>query len=381
MSDNNYDQGVFNASGVIFFLYKWRKTLMIIVGASFIISFVVSSPLFIVPKYRSSVIMYPVATSSISTSLLTERSTQRYDLLELGQDSQTEQMLQLLKSSRMRNRVIERFNLENHYEIDPGKRYRMTRLINEYNSNINFRRTEYQAVQINVFDRDPQMAADIANYIAEMVDSVRIEMQRQVAQEGHRIVKTEYERMLAMVKEKEDSLRQLRERGVHEYESQSEMLNQQLAIEIARNNQQAIRALEERLSLVASYGGAYVSLRDQLVHDIENLSILKIRYNEARVDAEQHLPSKFIVESAVKAERKSYPIRSLIIVVSVLGTLLVSVFIITFFENFRKFSQLANIRIEKKHIIPQPPGTLDSALNQNIQYTQSGKEHRHGKIL
>jgi len=48
------------------------------------------------------------------------------------------------------------------------------------------------AVQISVLDKDPQMAADIANKIADLLDSTKNQMQRQRAFSGYRIVEAEY---------------------------------------------------------------------------------------------------------------------------------------------------------------------------------------------
>jgi len=329
-----------------------------------ILSFIVSSPLIITPKYKSTVILYPTATSSISRALLTDPSLQRYDLTDFGQNAQIEHMLQILHSSRIRNSVIDRFDLVGHYNIDPVSRYRQTRLQHEYEANISFRRTEYMAVKIAVLDKDPQMAADIANYIAALVDSVRNAMQKDVAVPGFRIVEQQFLLLQEEIRVKEDSLTKLRELGVHEYESQAEMLNQQLAIEIARNNRPAIHALEQRMDILSKYGGAYVSLRDQLVHDIKQLSILRTRYEEARVDAEAELPFKFVVEEAVKAEKKSYPIRWIIMVLSTIGALLAGVIAILLVENFREMA--AYVSNQKK----QFPETFSTQVKNNQQHSE-----------
>lgn len=344
MADSLAGNSRFDSGSVLFFIYMWRKTLGVIALTAIILSFVFSSPLFVTPKYRSDVILYPSASSSISKALLTERSGQRFDILDFGQDSQTEHMLQILNSSRIRNKVIDRFDLMQHYNIAPDHRYRQTRLQREYENNISFRRTEFMAVRISVLDKDPQMAADIANYIASLVDSVRNNMIKDVAVPGFHIVEQQFFQLRDEIRAKEDSMTMLRKLGIHEYESQSEMLNQQLAIEIARNNRPAINALEERLDLLSQYGGAYISLRDQLVHDHKQLSILRIRFEEAKVDAEQLLPFKFVVEEAVKAERKSYPIRWLIMVLSTFGALLAGVIVIILVENFREMATYVSVQ-------------------------------------
>jgi uncharacterized protein involved in exopolysaccharide biosynthesis len=371
MADSIAGSDKFDSGSILFFIYKWRKPLGLIALTAIVLSFIFSSPLFITPKFKSAVILYPSASSSISRALLTERSGQRYDILDFGQDSQTEHMLQILHSSKIRNKVVDRFNLLDHYDILPSYRYSNTRLQREYESNISFRRTEFMAVKISVLDRDPQMAADIANYIAVLVDSVRNSMQKAVAIPGFEIVEQQYGLLQDQIRVKEDSLTKLRDLGVHEYESQSEMLNQQLAIEIARNNQVAIRALQQRMDILSKYGGAYVSLRDQLVHDNRQLSILRTRYEEAKVDAEQQLPFKFVVEEAVKAERKSYPVRWLIMVLSTIGALLAGVIAILLVENIREMAAYASS--QKKNLPETFSIPLESEPESFKKYSQIKK--------
>ncbi len=338
------ESNIYNSGNMLLFIYKWRKPLGLIALFSIVCSLVFSSSYFITPKYKSFVIMYPTSSGSISKALLTDRSGQPYDILDFGQEAQAEHMLQILNSGRIRNNVVERFNLMAHYDIDPSHKFKQTRLQREYENNISFRRTEFMAVKISVLDKDPQMAAEIANYIAALVDSVRNAMQKEVAVPGFHIVEKSYLELQHNIRVKEDSLTTLRMLGIHDYESQSEMLNQQLAIEIARNNRQAIKALEERLEILSKYGSSYVSLRDQLLLDQKQLSILKTRYEEAKVDAEQQLPFKFVVEEAVKAEKKSYPIRWLIVLLSTFSTLLTGIIIIILIENFKEIATLPSIK-------------------------------------
>jgi uncharacterized protein involved in exopolysaccharide biosynthesis len=131
-------------------------------------------------------------------------------------------------------------------------------------------------------------------------------------------------------------LTKLREYGVHDYESQAEMFNRQLAIEMAKGNSAGVKRLEKKLEILAKYGGAYVSLRDALEYDKKQLSELKAKYEEAKVDAEDNLPHTFIVSDAYKAEKKSYPIRWLIVLVASLSVFFLSVIILGLIDYTRK---------------------------------------------
>lgn len=336
------NNGDFDSSGFIYFLYKWRQPLIIITIIAIIISIIFSSPFFITPKYKSTVILFPTSSNSISQVLLGKKINNKKDILEFGEDEQTERMLQILNSNKIKDRIIEKYNLGNHYGINKNKKYFKTKINNEYESNISFRRTEYMAVKISVLDKDPQMAADIANDISILLDSTVNDIKRDRSYKGFIIVENEYIRLKSQIKEVEDSLKTLRKLGVHDYESQAEMINQQLAIEIAKGNKQSINRLEEKLDILANYGGAYVTLRDALEYDIEQLSIVKTRYEDARIDAQQVLPQKFIVNHAFKAEKKSYPIRWLFTVFLTFSVLFLSILVIIIIENYE------NIKNKKK---------------------------------
>lgn len=329
MSENNlHGMKDFDSTSLGVFLYSWRKHLFVIGAVACVLSILFSSPLFITPLYKSTVILFPVSSNSVSKALLTDQPSAKSDILEFGEDEQTEQMLQILNSGLIREKIVQKFNLMEHYDISPNSKFKYTNLYREYESNITFRRTEFMAVKITVLDHDPQVAADIANSISELLDSTKNSMQRERAYKGFKIVEKEYISLQNEIASMEDSLRKIREFGVFDYETQSEMMNQQLAIEIAKGNQRGIDALNKKLDVLAKYGGAYVSIRDQLEHEKKQLSYLKARYEEAKVDATENLPQKFVVESAYKAEKKSYPIRWVIVLVSVISSLLISILII-----------------------------------------------------
>lgn len=332
----------FDNSALILFLYKWRKPLIIITLAALVSSIIFSSSYFITPKFKSTVIMFPVATNSVSKVLMSQNSGVKEDILGFGEEEQAEQMLQILNSNLIRDRIVSKYKLMEHYGIEEDSKYKFTRLYKEYENNIKFRKTEYLAVKVTVLDKDPAMAADIANDIAALVDSVKNRMQKERARKAFEIVEKEYLQLQGEVQQVVDSLRVLGTMGVNDYERQSEVLNQQLAIAIRNNDRNGARELQQRLDLIGKYGGTYLSLKNALEFKTEQLTLLKTKYQEAKVDAEQDLPQKFVVNSAYKAERKSYPIRSLIVIVAVFSAFFLTILVILILENISKIDLKKN---------------------------------------
>jgi uncharacterized protein involved in exopolysaccharide biosynthesis len=321
----------------LFFLYKWRLPLIIITSIGILAAIIFSSPYFIKPKYKSTVIMFPVATNSVSKVLLSQNSPIKEDIMGIGEEEQAEQLIQILNSNLIRDRIVKKYNLLEHYEIHPDSKFKLTRLYNEYEDNVKFRRTEFMAVKVTVFDTDPVIAAKIANDIAALVDSTKNAMQRERSLKAFFIVEKEYESLKQEIDIIVDSLTYLGEKGVNDYERQSEVLNQQLAIAISDGKIGVQRILQRKLDTLGKYGGVFLSLKNALEFKTEQLTLLKTKYQEAKVDAEQSLPQKFIVNDAYPAERKSYPIRWIIVIVTAFSVFFLSVLLILLLEQFAGF--------------------------------------------
>ena len=349
-------------------LVKWRKPLLITMLAAAVASCIFSSAYFIKPKYKSTVIFFPTASTSISRAILDDNISEKQDLLAFGEEEQAEQMLQILNSDEIRNIIIDKYDLMNHYGIDPQSEYPRTQLVNEFEDNINFRQTEYLSIRIDVLDTDPKMAASIANDIAALVDSMKTKIQRERAKEALSIVEREYNLKLAQINAMEDSLKWLRGKGIMDYSNQSiiwteeyaksfSMLNNETAslkvLEKYRDENDSsiinskariqgaearLRMLQPKLDALAKYGGADMSLNEQLTTEREDLNKLKLQYERLRVDVQQNLPHKFVVNKGVEAEKKSYPIRWLIVAVSVFCSFMVALIIILIIERSKEIS-------------------------------------------
>ena len=336
MPENNTPQGFeFSSVKLIAFAVKWWKPILIVTFATGVVSFAVS--FLIHDKFQSTVIMFPSTTHSISKALIDVQGTSKADLLEFGMEEDADQMVQILNSDEIFQKIVKKFDLMKHYDINPEGKLANTKLRKEYDGNISFKRTEYLSVRVDVMDEDPQMAADIANEIAAQLDTVKNRMQKERAIEGLKIVQQEYDEMAGYIKSMEDSLKSIRRRGINDYESQAEVLNKEYATALARGDQRAIKALEEKLNILSEYGGEYVALKEGLELYREQLSLLKVKLKEATVDATQPISHKFVVNHAYKAEKKTYPKRAYIAIFSALAAFLLSLFVIIGLENWRAY--------------------------------------------
>ena len=325
---NKYD---FASTDLLVFIWEKRIPLGIISFIAAVLSIIVSFT--IAPLFKSTVIMFPTRTVSFYKD--------RFGMFEIGEDDQAEQLLQVLNAEEIKNRIVEKYNLMEHYKIDTTASFPLTRLNNIYRSNIRYRRTEFMSIQIDVLDKDPQMAADIANDISAFTDTVFNNMLKGRALDFFRVVENEYNDILRKYDKMKDSLDVIRSLGVNNYLAQSDRYHEAYGRALVNRNNEAVKTLDEKFKILSKYGGVYDSYNGQLSHLLEVLSWLQIRYTEAKLEVDNSLPQKFLVDKAVKAEKKAYPKKSLIVIVSTISAFLITLILLIISDNLKKKLKLA----------------------------------------
>lgn len=306
----------FNLISLIQLYWKWRWHLLILAGLAILASAIFSGPMFITPKYKSNIIFYPTVNNSISNAFLSQKSGENSDPLMFGQESQAEEMLQILNSDLLKGAVIRRFDLLNHYHIDTTSIYKYAHLSRQYDANVKCHRTQYSSIEIEVFDEDPAFAAEMISGISSILDSLKTAIQRTVATQALSIVKAAYDQKQNEVQQLNDSLNILADMGVYNATEQAKMITD--AISKGHNN---VQQMQQNL---AKYGRAYETLANKVRLEQEKLSDLQKKYEEAKIDAEETLTHKFEISRSGRSDIKAYPIRWLIVVVTTASTLAVA---------------------------------------------------------
>ena len=276
-----------DSKNIVYLLLKNKKNVAIILALAVVCAIVFSSKLFIKPLYRSTVILYPTTTYSVSKAIMNTNNLIYVDPLEIGEEAQTEQMMQILNSGIIRDKIIDEFDLLNHYGIKENCEHRQYKLYKAYDNNIKIRRTEYNSVKIVVFDTDPEYAANIANEIAVLFDQTMSDMQMEIASKALEIIEKEYNNTKERIINIEDSLKKHPTTGIYHYELEMEKAN---------------------------------------------LNMLKMRYDDARINATETIPHKFVVTKAYVADKHVYPVRWLIVVVTFIATFVVITMVLAAFE-------------------------------------------------
>lgn len=309
----------YNTSEIFGLLVRWWKQLLIVAVVATVLSALFSSPFVITPKYKSFAVLYPA------------------NIIPMGTETPTEQMLQVLESDNIRDSITELYHLFETYGIDPSGQSAQTALIREYQDNITFRKTEYESVVIEVMDADPVQARDIVNSIIFYFNRKERSLQKEKSMELVKILQEQVSKKKAEMDSMEAVLTNLRQDyGILDYSLQTEYATERYLEVISTPGKQAgAKEIEPLLNALKEKGGEFMSLNEHLWRIRGGYNNLKEQLEAAIRDVEKNLTYCNIITNPVVADKKAYPIRWLIVVVSVLGTLLMTFLFLSVFENMR----------------------------------------------
>lgn len=326
--------GLITFKDVVALFSRWRKQLIVLGLVSIVVSSIISFML--TPKYQSTVVFYPTTNNSISNALLTDLNQRQKDPLEFGAEEEAEKALQILQSSKLTERLVRNYNLMEHYKIDPKSSLRKTKLANKIGANFSFSRTRYLSIRVDVMDEDAQMAAKMANGILDLYDSIKNEIQLEVAIPALDIVKRQMQAKENEINNIKTELQKLGSEGVTNYEEQSRALNEEIYKARSAGKMDKVSDLIEQLKSLVQFGGQFTALTETLQLELDKLSDLKAKYERAEVDVKETLNNKFTVSGADVAEQRAYPVRKLIVLVSLICTIGFSAIFFAVYEKLRK---------------------------------------------
>ena len=264
---NNYDH-----QATARFFRRWWKVLAIVAVVAAAVSLLVA--MLIKPLYKSSAVIFPTNSNRLSKAIMDYHYS--LDFMDYGIERDCEYAIQILSSKRMQQAVCEHFNLMEHYAINGANP--MFKLEKQYKSNISVKRTDFLGVEIGVLDQDPQWAADIANYMAAMYDTLCHEIHADRAA------------------------------------SAADVMNG------------VVDAMEQQIDSLSAPAGNSAWKKTLIEDKCEQLADLQTRAMQTNVDRSLEVSYKYLVDSAIPADKKAYPKRMLIVLGGMLGAVVVCIF-------------------------------------------------------
>jgi uncharacterized protein involved in exopolysaccharide biosynthesis len=289
------------------------------------------------PKFTATTIIYAPRTNSVSKILTNETNiNERLDIKAYAIEEETEQMMQILESRELKDVLIERYDLVNYYGIQTNKKAWKAKLYETLENLINIKRTRFGAISISVKDWDPERAAIMANDIASELDTLKNRIERERALGACKALEMQIKEAEATCKKITDSLDILAQKGVFYYDYQVERVIQQYAAAIAQGNTAGVQRLQKELEKLEKWGNTANTLRREQLFISDQIGLLRSKLLDARVDASGIVPVKFVIQNAVAPDKKSYPKKIIIGLVSVVGTFILTLMILLFMDKIKK---------------------------------------------
>lgn len=308
-------ENYFNNRNLLDLVWKWRIHLISIALIAGIVSVIFSSSSFIKPKFKSSAVVYPV------------------NLSEYSEESYTEQMLEILNSGDIRDQLIDEFNLDKHYKIDKSYKYYLSAMLGEYSDNVSFRKTENEAVRIDVLDTDPVIARDMVNYLIQLYNEKISSLHKIKYQELYDV----YTMQMGKGYERLDSLRSLiddfgEKYGILEFYGDQ---TAEASRAIYRGNTVKRQEAEKFLDDLADNGYDYKRLKDQYDGILKAIVEIEVLRDGTKSELDKNITYSQVVTPPYAADKKTSPKRSVIVLMSVFLTLILAIIVIGVIENLK----------------------------------------------
>lgn len=319
-------------------LLKWRKTFVVYLLVAILLSVVVS--LLLTNYYRAQAVITPAAEEQ---SLLTIEGSL------FGTEDAVDRTLIMAQSNKMAERVINKFNLAQRYDIDdttPKGRYQV---LDRFFSLYEVKKNELNGIELSLEDTDPEMAATLMRGVLEEIQRLYKEA---TATPLKRIINN-FEQAISnkelRLQEAADTLRNLRQRyDIYNVRQQGQlysslilstetMLSEQrarLKSFKAINLRDSVRVIEARVQGLAeklksitrsdstgksrldrfNEGREAVTYFEELSTSLqEDLGLIRARYEEYRAMLDNTQSAIIVLEPVEVPKIKSYPIRWLIV--------------------------------------------------------------------
>jgi uncharacterized protein involved in exopolysaccharide biosynthesis len=309
---------LFNSAYLVNLIGKWRFHLLIIIVITVILSAVFSGPSFITPLYESHAIAYPANIEPYSD------------------ESETEQMLQIMSSQDIIDSMVNKFDLAKHYEINPEYKYFKAALYDTYHDHVSISKTPYESVRIEVKDKNPDTASLMVSAILDYYDNKIASLHKSKSLE----VIYMYENQLSRKRATLDSLKQElyilgTEQGLLEYGASSQEIMKGYLGTIDGTNKAYVNKKEvERLKKNMEKGsGKLIELRQMIEREATSYVDVKLDYEMAQRFYDSNLTYSNVVSAPYPADKKAYPIRWLIVAVATIAVFVMSLLVIYLIET------------------------------------------------
>jgi len=307
------------------FDFKWLigvvkanlRLFLLVAVLSAVVGMVISLPVFMTPKYKSTAVVYPTN-------------------IELYADeSETEQLLQFFEASSVRDSVIEKFGLYQVYDIEADEENSRYYVLEAYRNNVRVSKTKYESVLLEVISEDPQLAKDMAD---EIIRQVNVKYDYVINDRSERVAQS-FQKQIVYQKTVLDSLESLisrisMENDVLDYGNQTRELVRGYVDALSRNGTAGVnKDLAQLITNTQEKGSLLRMLQNLSYMGTQQHDYLSKKYLEQKVLAEGDLTYTDIIVEPEMADKKFWPVRWMVLVITTISALLFTLVMVLLFKR------------------------------------------------
>ena len=309
----------FDNQSLFVIVWKWKVHLIVVGAIAIIAAAVFSSPFFITPLYQSQARVYPANTSSYS------------------EESESEQMLEVFNSTDIKRQVIDAFDLASRYDLKKDDPHFRTKILRKYNDRVMCKKTEYESIELKALDADPQVACNIVDSLVAYYNRKVLHMNQQKALEEAQSYLKDLTRKRTAIDNVTVQMEALRkEYGLLDYEIQTEQVTQGYMTALAEGAAaRAVNDIKQLMGNLEEKGGQFFLLQRELEALEVQRDTISRRYDKAIGRAERYETYSMVVEEPFPADKKAFPTRWLIVLVSLIAVEFLSLITIFSLEGIK----------------------------------------------
>ncbi len=354
-------------------LFTWRRFIIINTIVAIVVSVGISLALPNWYKATTSLLApkQPDLLSSLgSTSSVLKGISGLSKLGGFGQKSNSYNYFAILKSRTTMEKVVQKFDLVNAYDL---YEHSMERTIKELSENTRFEDGEDDNIVIEVFDKDPNKAAEMCNYFLEVLNEVNTRIGTLEAKNNREFIERRLQEANQMLFQAEESLRTYQEKSgliispdqssgvdaiaslyVMKMKKELEYSILQKSVSTDNNALQQIsielKELQKKVSTIPQTGINSLRLYRELVIQQKIVEFLIPLYEQSRIEEQKDVPVLLVLDKAVTPERKTKPQRSLIVLLTTFGVMAVSISMVFMMNIILLSKKDGNSELESKLI-------------------------------
>lgn len=344
-------------SDYIYVLYKWKKFLLINL---FLVGLMATLFAFLLPnKYKATATIMIPPSDQMGLGGLTSLLGGKSSIASMGSkifgvsNTSEDILLGIINSRTALTDVINKFNLMEYYEINDNK---IDKALKAFKNDISCDPNEFGMIDFSILNKDPNVSAEMANYLVSLVDSMNIKLNIERAKNNRLYIESRYFQNINDLKSAEDSLYKFqRKYGIVAVPEQLEVTVKAAAeIEalLMKKEMESFFILQGYGENSPQYQGlqAEVNLLKKKVQELKNspnlgassnilfafkempniaiqylrtyreveiqqsiLEIVMPIYEQAKVEEQKSIPTIMVIDRAVPPQLKDSPKRSVII--------------------------------------------------------------------